>query len=52
MGPKKNQNYTKSQFCNWVKNNSRYFITDKGDVENYFKLLPFNLNNIKAAYSK
>ena len=54
VGPFYNQNYTKSHFCNWVKNNSKYFITDRGDVENYFKLLPFEspFNNLKVAFSK
>ena len=54
VGPFVNQNYSKQQFCNWVKNNSNYFITDRGNVENYFELLPFSFpfNNLKAAYTK
>tara|TARA_Y100000592_G_scaffold11358_1_gene16063 strand:- start:878 stop:1465 length:588 start_codon:yes stop_codon:yes gene_type:complete len=54
VGPFINQNYSKQQFCNWVKNNSNYFITDRGNVENYFKLMHFNFpfNNLKAAYTK
>tara|TARA_B100001059_G_scaffold214888_1_gene231948 strand:- start:338 stop:937 length:600 start_codon:yes stop_codon:yes gene_type:complete len=54
VGPFVNQNYSKQQFCNWVKNNANYFITDRGDVENHFKLLPFDFpfNNLKVAYTK
>jgi hypothetical protein len=54
VGPFVHQNHTKFQFCNWVKNNAKYFITDRGDVENYFELLPFDssFNNLKVAYSK
>ena len=54
VGPFIHQNYSKQQFCNWVKNNSNYFITDRGNVENYFKLIHFNFpfDNLKAAYTK
>ena len=54
VGPSTHQNYSKSQFSKWVKHNSKYFITDRGDVENYFELLPFesSFNNLKIAFSK
>jgi len=54
VGPFTHQNYSKSQFSKWVKHNSKYFITDRGDVENYFELLPFefSFNNLKTAFSK
>lgn len=54
VGPFINQNYTKTQFSRWAKNNFNYFITDRGDVENYFDLLPFepNFNNLKVASTK
>jgi len=54
VGPLVQHKYTKSKFMNWVKNNSRYFITDRGDVEKYLELLPFDspFNNLKVAFSK
>ena len=54
VGPGTTKSYTKTQFSNWVKNNSNYFITDRGNVENYFQMLPFEtpLDNLKVAYSR
>lgn len=51
VGPLINQKYTKTQFSNWVKNNAKHFITDRGNVQDFFKLLPFEheFNNLKVA---
>ena len=51
MHPLINQKYTKTQFSNWVKNNAKHFITDRGNVQDFFKLLPFEheFNNLKVA---
>ena len=51
VGPLINQKYTKTQFSNWIKNNTNYFITDRGNVQDFFKLLPFEheFKNLKVA---
>ena len=54
VGPEITHSYTKTEFSNWVKSNSKYFITDRGPVESYFKMLPFEkaFDNLKVAFSK
>jgi len=53
-GPLINQKYTKTQFSNWVKNNTKYFITDRGNVQDFFKLLPLEstFKNLKVALTQ